>query len=400
MTASHGLLETFQRMTTQNPHQIKSTDKKKVIETLKKRVDSDGMIVVHQEIYLREPLGTKFADIILPAASWGEEDFTRANGERRIRLYSKFYDPPGESKPDWWIVAQIAKRMGFPGFDWKDSNEIFEEAARFSRKKRTNYHPLVWLAKKQGKRGHELLREYGTEGIQAPIRYENGKLVGTKRLHDSTLKLGTPEGPTVHSKWLTAFNTQSGKANFIKSPWKLFSDFFDHIKPKDGEVWVINGRINEIWQSGFDDVERRPYITQRWPENFMEIHPDDAKILGIENGDYVVAESDRVPVQTGGFIARDTKDMLFSGLLRDGHIKFVKGRAKAVALITPAVRKGITFMYFLDPKEPANSLVSRVPDPISNNYRFKLGVGKVRKVGESPYKNSFAQMTFARRTIV
>ena len=402
MTASQAFMETFNRLTRLNPHQVQEVDKMAAVETLKRRADSGGMVVVHQDIYLRNPLSTVYADLILPAATWGEENFSRANGERRIRLYSKFYDPPGEAKPDWWIVAQIAKKMGMKGFDWRNSNDVFEEAARASRGRRTNYHPLVWLAKRKGLKGHDLLRTYGTTGIQAPIRYERGKLVGTKRLHDSTLKLPAtgPEGPTVWPKWLTSFNSQTGKANFVKSPWWLFSDFYEWIKPKGDELWVTSGRINEIWQSGFDDVERRPYITQRWPFNFIEIHPDDAKVRGIESGDFIVAESDRIAVQTGGFIARDIREALFSGLKENGHIKLVKGSVTAVAVVIPVPRPGVTFMNFLDLSQPANSLVSRVPDPISNNYRFKLGIGKIRKIGESPYKKSLTTMSFATRNII
>ncbi|MEE8448082.1 MAG: arsenate reductase (azurin) large subunit, partial [Thermodesulfobacteriota bacterium] len=207
MGGTTSLIDTFNRMTRLNPNQVKSLDKDHIIEVLKKRADSGGMVLVDQDIYPVDPLGTKYADIVLPAATWGEENFSRANGERRIRLYQKFYDPPGKAKPDWWIAAQFAKKMGFEGFDWKDSNDVFEEAARFGRARRTNYHPLVWLAKRTGKKGHDLLREYGTTGIQGPIRYEDGRLVGTKRLHDETLKLGTPQGPTVHMKWLTKFNS-------------------------------------------------------------------------------------------------------------------------------------------------------------------------------------------------
>ena len=172
------------------------------------------------------------------------------------------------------------------------------------------------------------------------------------------------------------------------------------MKPKDDELWIINGRINEIWQSGFDDVERRPYITQRWPVNFIEIHPDDASVRGIESGDTIVAESDRVPVQTGGFIAQEVEDLTFSGLLAAGHIKYAEASVSAVAVVTSAVRKGVSFMYFLDPNQPANALVPRVPDPISNNYRFKLGVGRLKKIGESLYKTSFESMSFGPRTIV
>ncbi|MEE8219936.1 MAG: molybdopterin dinucleotide binding domain-containing protein, partial [bacterium] len=85
--------------------------------------------------------------------------------------------------------------------------------------------------------------------------------------------------------------------------------------------------------------------------------------------------------------------------MKAGHIKLTKARINAVALVTPAVRKGVAWMYFLDPKQPANSLVARVVDPLTNNYRFKLGMGRVRKTGESPYKRSLEEMSFARRDI-
>jgi arsenite oxidase large subunit len=67
---------------------------------------------------------------VLPAATWGEENFTRCNGERRIRLYQKFYDAPGEAQPDWKIVAMLAKKMGFAGYDWKDSNDVLGSFTR------------------------------------------------------------------------------------------------------------------------------------------------------------------------------------------------------------------------------------------------------------------------------
>lgn len=404
MAGSHALAETFQRLTRDNPHQVTSTDTARAIETLKQRVDSMGMVVVNQDIYLREPIGDTFADLVLPAAGWGEEDFSRANGERRWRLYSKFNDAPGEAKPDWWIAGQIATKMGYKGFDWKSSNQVFEELARFTRGGRQNIHPVVFVAKKQGMKGHELLRSYGTKGIQGPVFYEDGKLSETKRLHDSTRKFSEtgPQGISVQAKIAYAFETQSGKANFMLSPWKLFADFYDWWKPKGEEMWVVNGRIGEVWQSGFDDVERRPYIRQRWPEPAMEIHPDDAKARGIENGDYVSIENDRVPVQVGGFFGVKSDDLSFTKLMQDGHIKLTSGKVQAVAIVTDAVRPGVAFMQNLDTRHKfmANALVPRVPDPISNNYRFKLGMGKVRKIGESPYKKDLEQMSFAPRTII
>ncbi len=423
-----GLRDTFHRLIRSNSHQPKSLEKKHIIKTLKKRMDTGGMVMVNQEIYLRDPIGTKYADIVLPAATWGEEDFTRANGERRCRLYSKFYDPPGEAKPDWWIVARFAQKMGFPGFDWKDSNEVFEESARFSRRSRVAYDNLVWMAGKKKMRAHDLLRKFGTTGIQAPIlfvdeafvddrgeaskyvsakvpsefiEHNGGKLIGTVRLHDIERKLPAtgPRERTIYSKKEIAFHSQTGKLNLLKSPWSLWADFYDWWKPKGEELWVINGRVNEIWQSGFDDMLRRPYITQRWPENFIEIHPDDAKARGIESGDRVMAYSDRIPIQKDYNQAQFSDDFTFSNLQRAGHIKLTKASVTAVALITPAVRKGVSFMYFLHPTQSANCLVPMVPDPITNRYRFKLGVGRIKNIGESPYKNSFREMSFVRRDI-
>ncbi|MCC4820430.1 molybdopterin-dependent oxidoreductase, partial [Vibrio lentus] len=133
MCGSYGLKEKFTDLTTRNPHQATRRDKQHIIDTLKKRADSGGMVVINQDIYLRDPIGKQFADIIFPAATWGEEDFMRANGERRLRLYQQFADAPGQAKPDWWIVAQMASRMGYDGFDWQNSNDVAEESSRFSR---------------------------------------------------------------------------------------------------------------------------------------------------------------------------------------------------------------------------------------------------------------------------
>jgi arsenite oxidase large subunit len=399
MAASQELIDVFEKMTRQNTNQVRSFDPQSAIESLKKRVDSGGMVVVHQGIYPVDPIGTQFADLLLPAATWGEENFTRCNGERRIRLYSKFYDAPGQAKPDWWIIAGFAKKMGFEGFDWKNSNEVFEESARFGRGGVLNYHPLVVKAKREGKRAHDLLREYGTEGIQTPIRLEAGKLVGTKRLHDSTLRLGPPEGPTTHPKWLTSFDTHTGKAILLRSYWEDFQDFFDAVSPRGDELWVTNGRINELWQTVFDDL-RRPYIMQRWPYQFLEIHPEDAKARRIESGDLLAIENDNVLVQTGGYLGVEDNELSFTELQKAGHIKSTTGSFNAVAIVTDAVRKGVAWAYFGFTGNPPNAVVPRVPDPVTNRYRFKLGKGRITKIGESPYKRSFTAMSFAPRTIM
>ena len=94
------------------------------IDELNARVDAGGMVFVHQEIYPNETM--EFADLVLPAAGWGERDFARHNAERRLRLYQKIVEPPGEAREDWEIVAEVAQKMGYDGFDWPDTNALFE----------------------------------------------------------------------------------------------------------------------------------------------------------------------------------------------------------------------------------------------------------------------------------
>ncbi len=397
MCGSQSLAAKFEELTVRNPHQIRSYDKKEIIETLKKRADSGGMVVMDQDIYLIDPIGARFSDIIFPAAGWGEDNFTRANGERRIRLYPKFYDAPGEAKPDWWIIAQLSKKMGFEGFDWDNSNDVLEEGARFSRGSRKDFFMVKVAAQKEGKTLHQKLGEFGTDGIQGPVMMmDDGSLVGTKRLHDTTRKLPEtgPAAGNVFNKKLTHFNTQTGKCNLQKSPWSLFSDYWEWMKPKGDELWATSGRINERWQSGYDD-RRRPYIVQRWPENWVEIHPDDAAKRGIENGDYVMLYSDRIPVQTDTIIGIEGDDFTFTKLMENGHIKLEKAAITAVAIVTPALKKGVMYMDFLHTAQPANALSGRVVDWISGNYNFKMGISKVKKIGVSPYKTNFRRRDIA-----
>ncbi|MBC58352.1 MAG: arsenate reductase (azurin) large subunit [Confluentimicrobium sp.] len=401
MCGSQSLQAKFDELTTRNPHQVTSFDKKDIIDTLKRRADSGGMVVWNQDIYLVDPIGARYADIVFPASGWGEETFTRANGERRLRLYPKFYDAPGEAKPDWWIIAQLARKMGFEGFDWQTSNDVLEEGARHSRGSRKDFNMVLVAARREGKTLHEKLGEFGTNGIQGPVMMlEDGSLQGTKRLHDTTRKLPEtgPSGANVFNKKLTHFNTQTGKCNLQKAPWGLFSSYWEWLKPREGEIWITSGRINERWQSGYDD-RRRPYIVQRWPENWIELHPGFAEAHGIESGDYVQVYSDRIPVQTDTIVGVEGDDFDFAKLLKNGHIELTRASITAVAIVTPAVKENMGYMDFLHTAQPANALSGRVVDWISGNYNYKMGVGQVRRMGESPYKKQFRSMSFARRDI-
>jgi arsenite oxidase large subunit len=336
---------------------VDTVDYERTLAQLKDRMDKGGTVIVHQEAY---PNGsTDVADIILPAATWGEDTFTRNNAERRLRLYEKIMDPPGEAKPDWQIFATVAKKMGFEGFDWKDTNEIFEEAAPKSSGGRRNFEELVKKAQADGVRGHDLLKTYGTTGIQTPIKNEGGELVGTERLH-ADLK----------------FKTDSKKANFVFPDWDTVDKRNDILKPLDGQVWVLNGRVNALWNN-LSDNARRELSTDRWPGNFLEVSPEDARAWGVESGDLLSITSENVLSPIG---------------------ERVTGSFTAVAYVSDIVPPGVTFSYMNFPGSEANAITSADTSlqPMNLRNNFKLGAGTVKKIGSTDLKET---MSFAPRNL-
>jgi len=99
---------------------LSDPDAKHVSEALEKL---DFLVV--QDIFLTET--AQFADVVLPASTFAEKDGTFTNSERRIQLVRKAIEPVGDSRPDWWIICEIAKRMSVRGFDFASPVEIMEE---------------------------------------------------------------------------------------------------------------------------------------------------------------------------------------------------------------------------------------------------------------------------------
>src|SRR5690606_14278030 len=72
------------------------------------------------------------AHVVLPATAWGETDGTQTNTERRVQRLRQAVPAQGAAMPDWWIVAQIAKRCGLAGFDWQSAQDVFDEQCSLS----------------------------------------------------------------------------------------------------------------------------------------------------------------------------------------------------------------------------------------------------------------------------
>jgi arsenite oxidase large subunit len=355
--ASNYLASRLREMTRQIGPQISSAVTANAIAQLKERVDAGGMFIVQNEIYANET--TEVADLVLPAATWSEEDFTRNNAERRLRLYGKFMDPPGEARPDWAIVAEVAQKMGFDGFDWEDSNAVFEESGPRATG-RKDYSQLIEYAQERGERAHEVLRALETDGIQTPVTIVDGQLQGTPRLHTDL-----------------QFKSSSGNSNFVTVDLAAIRDRNELLGPNSDEFWVLTGRVNHLWQSLYDDL-RKPHLIQRYPVAFIEIHPDDADRLGIVSGDMVAIESDRVRTQ-------------------DGQLS--NGALTAAAYVTDTVQPGTIFSFFHYPGSPGNSVVTgdAASQPINPRQPFKFGRAKLARIGST---NLQEVMPFLPRNIV
>jgi arsenite oxidase large subunit len=301
-----------------------------------------GMFVVVQDIY--PTATTRHAHIVLPAAQWGEINLTSINGERRLRLYPKFMDPPGEALADWAIIARFARRIRqlylddanplmanrFLDFDWRTEEDVFIHARYQYKGDGTDGM--------EGYAGvtYDLLRKLGNNGIQTPVRLVRGTVVGTVRMHE--------EG---------RFGTPSGKARFIPAPrpWPGYAAKVARQREKY-KFWINNGRSNHIWQTSYHH-RYVPFYQARFPIPYLEMHADDARALGITSGDLIEVANDM-------------------------------GSVRAMAYVSGSVKRGHTFMLFGQPRGAAGNLVSDHVDP-STTIPFYKGVwADIKRIGPMP----------------
>ncbi len=247
--------------------------------------------LVVNEIYPTDT--TAAADVVFPAATWGEWNTIQASEDRRLHLQQKFMDSPGDTLPDWKIVAMLAKRMGLSGFDWKDEIEIYEEVRPQTKGSyNADISEISW---------NDLLKA-GSSGIKFPI--VNGKTV--TRLHgDDTEKIIGRR-----------FAHKDGKAH-LEHVVQL-ADFDPYNYPLRDNVtdeyplWCTHGRANEIWNTGYNvynnglDVPMAPALWERVSEQVCCLNPIDARALGIKSGDRVKVASRQGSLQAVAKVGDDT----------------------------------------------------------------------------------------------
>jgi len=200
----------------------------------------------------------ELANVKLPAAGWSEKDGSATNLERRISRQRALFTPLGEAKPDWWIISQVAQRMGFAGFGYQSSAEIFREHAALSGFENDAAHGLrdfdisAFAALDQAA-FDDLLP------IQWPVNAEtpagSPRLFGDKR-----------------------FFTPNGKARFVAIKPRAPINPASHDYP-----FVLNtGRVRDQWHT-MTRTGLAPKLNSHRPEPTVEIHPSDALRLGLRD---------------------------------------------------------------------------------------------------------------------
>ena len=284
----------------------------------------DGRFVIVSDIYPTR--STEQADVILPSAGWVEKEGMFGNAERRTHQWFKQVDPPGEARNDLWQIIELAKRLGhgnlFP-YTYPEK-EIWEEYRKFGEGQGKDLAPYEVYTKARG------LRWPVVDGKETRYRYVEG--------HDPYVKAG--EGIKFYKN----------KADHYKGViWARPYEPAPEVPDKQYPFWLCTGRVLEHWHTG-TMTGRVPEIKRAYPAAVCEMHPDDAKKLGIKHLQNVKLSSRR------GTIVLPVD---------------LNGRGKA--------EKGNVFVAFFDENKLINELCLDAYCPISGEPDYKKCAVKVEK---------------------
>lgn len=197
------------------------------------------------------------AHLLLPAQAWGEKAGTVTNSERAISRQRPFMTAPVEAKPDWWIVSQVAQRMGYSGFDYALPHEVFKEHAKLS------------AFENNGERDFHIggladLSDANYEDL-TPINWPIPavKTTGTPRLFGNG-----------------RFYTGNGRARFVpiipRPPGTPATSTYP--------LLLNTGRVRDQWHT-MTRTGKAPRLTGHTSEAYVELHKFDAQRYGLNDGE-------------------------------------------------------------------------------------------------------------------
>jgi len=215
---------------------------------------------------------TQFADILLPAQSWGEKDGTVTNSERCISRQRKLFQAPGEAQSDWWIMAEVAKRMGYgDAFNYQDSVDVFREYAQLS----------GFENHSEDKQGRGVYRDFDISLLENIDGEQYDKLKPTQW----PISKQSPQG-TQRLFADGSFNTADGRANLIAIEPSLSQANIDADYP-----FILNtGRIRDQWHT-MTRTGKSPRLMAHRDQPFVDINPEDAQRLALCEGQLVEVNS-------------------------------------------------------------------------------------------------------------
>ena len=209
--------------------------------------------LVVQDIFMTET--ALFADVILPASAFPEKDGTFTNTDRRVQLGRMAVSPPGQAKQDWWIIQEMAKRLGL-NWNYQSVAEVFAE-----------------------------MRE-GMDSIKG---------MSWNRLEQEnsiTYPCDSEDDPGQGIIFVSDFPTENGLAKFVPA------SFTNADELPDGEYpfVLITGRQLEHWHTGAM-TRRASMLDAIEPVPVAAVHPDDLKKLGVEPNNKIKISSRRGTVE-------------------------------------------------------------------------------------------------------
>jgi len=276
-----------------------------------------------------------YAHVALPALGWGEKDGTVTNSERRISRQRPALAAPGEARPDWRIVADVAGAMGFgDAFAWRGPAQVFREWARLTayenQGRMLSLGPLATITPD----AYETL---------APVQWPVTAGGGTARLFTDG-RFPTPDGRARMIPVAAAGPAQPTDAAYPLS--------------------LNTGRVRDHWHT-LTRTALAPELGRHAPEPYVEIHPTDAAPQGLTEG-------------------------------RLTRVATAQGQAVVVARVSDRQRPGSIFMPMhwsaaYAPSGQANPLVAQIVDPRSGQPEFKHTPARV-----APYRETWRGFFLAR----
>ncbi len=259
-----------------------------------------GKFLIVSDVY---PTATAMAaDLVLPSAMWVEKNGMFGNSERRTQQWFKMVPPPGEARDDCWQTIAVARRLhdrGHPGMKDKDGRflfhvvdqagkpvpvwewpryydvnvdeQLFEEYRRFSRKKHKDLAPYQEYVKARGLRWPVVEQADGT-------------------WRETRFRFSRFDDPYATKADIQFYHsvTKDDRALVWFHPWEAPPEVPD----KDYPLWLCTGRVLEHWHTGTMTM-RVPQLHRAMPQAYCELHREDARALGVHDGEVVVLESRR-----------------------------------------------------------------------------------------------------------